>query len=154
MDVIPRSWHLLLIGGASGIGRTRAGLDVANRYGVGASRLDDIANAVRRMTTPDQHLDLHYWWTHPEAAGWPAERILRLRLAFARALEPALEAVLEATARREPGTDHTKRARVSWLHGGWLARQAQRAGLLALPARPWTTQLEGILAAIGSSLDT
>jgi len=52
-------------------------------------------------------------------------------------------------AQREPDLGlHTKRARVSWLYGQWLKREAARDGLPAIPARPWETVLERIVAAI------
>ena len=192
-------WHVLVIAGASGTGKTEASLALAARHGVSVTRLDDVSIAVRRMTTPEHQPALHYWWTHPEAGEWPAERILDLTLAFGEAMAPALEAVLadrldeplgavmegdwvlpamaalpalagavangrlrfvflhepdeqqlrENLSRREPGHDHTKRARVSWLYGRWLAEEARRHGLTALSVRPWETQLERIAAAIG-----
>ena len=41
-----------------------------------------------------------------------------------------------------------KRAQVSWLYGQWLKQEAERAGALALPARPWHDLFERILAAL------
>jgi hypothetical protein len=40
------------------------------------------------------------------------------------------------------------RARVSWLYGQWLKQEAQRYSLLALPARPWDTIFEQIIAEV------
>jgi 2-phosphoglycerate kinase len=40
------------------------------------------------------------------------------------------------------------RARVSWLYGQWLKEEAERYGLPALPARPWDTLFERIIAAL------
>jgi 2-phosphoglycerate kinase len=50
---------------------------------------------------------------------------------------------------REPdsGLQNT-RARVSWLYGQWLKQEAERYGLPALPARPWDTLFERIIAAL------
>jgi len=50
---------------------------------------------------------------------------------------------------REPdnGPQH-KRARVSWLYGQWLKQEAQRYGIVALPARPWDNLFDRILTAI------
>ena len=57
--------------------------------------------------------------------------------------------LLENFLQREPasGPQH-KRARVSWLYGQWLKTEAQRYGIVALPARPWDNLFERILAAI------
>ena len=40
------------------------------------------------------------------------------------------------------------RARVSWLHGQWLAREAKARGLPVVPARPWATTFERVVAAV------
>jgi 2-phosphoglycerate kinase len=41
-----------------------------------------------------------------------------------------------------------KRARVSWLYGQWLRREAGRVGALTVPARPWSDLFERILRAL------
>lgn len=41
-----------------------------------------------------------------------------------------------------------KRARVSWLYGQWLKQEAERAGALTVPARPWHDLFERILNAL------
>ena len=41
-----------------------------------------------------------------------------------------------------------KRARVSWLYGQWLKQEAEQAGALALPVRPWDDVFERILATL------
>ena len=38
-----------------------------------------------------------------------------------------------------------KRAHVSWLYGQWLKQEAERRGILTLPARPWDTLFERLL---------
>lgn len=49
---------------------------------------------------------------------------------------------------REPERGpQTKRAQVSWLHGQWLKREAERLGLPVVTARPWDTVLERTIAA-------
>lgn len=50
--------------------------------------------------------------------------------------------------RAREGTDQPHRARVSWYHSEWLRREAERLGLPALPARPWDTVLERVIAAL------
>ena len=62
--------------------------------------------------------------------------------------EPDEAQIVRNFAAREPREpEQTKRARVSWLHGQWLADECRRLGLVALPARPWTTLLDRIAAA-------
>jgi 2-phosphoglycerate kinase len=41
-----------------------------------------------------------------------------------------------------------KRAQVSWLYGQWLKQEAKHYNLRALPARPWDTLFDRIVAAI------
>lgn len=56
--------------------------------------------------------------------------------------------LIENFARRDPGTLQTKRARVSWLYGQWLKEEAERSGIIVLPARPWETVFERIVASL------
>lgn len=51
-----------------------------------------------------------------------------------------------------PTAEQRAQTRTSWLYGRWLREEAQRAGLPILPARPWATLAERILAAIGQAL--
>ena len=53
--------------------------------------------------------------------------------------------------RAREGTDQPHRARVSWYHSEWLRREAERLGLPAVPARPWDTVLERVIAALQSA---
>ena len=57
--------------------------------------------------------------------------------------------ILNNFLQREPasGPQH-KRAHVSWLYGQWLKTEAERYGLVALPARPWDNLFERVLAAV------
>lgn len=88
------SWDVLLLGGASGTGKSTVSHPVAQRFGAALTEVDDFTTVLERMTTPEQLTTLHYWQTHPEAVQWPAEDILEQHLAVADALQPALEAVI------------------------------------------------------------
>jgi 2-phosphoglycerate kinase len=46
------------------------------------------------------------------------------------------------------GEEQPGRARVSWRHSEWLRREAERLGVPTLPARPWETVLERVIAAL------
>jgi 2-phosphoglycerate kinase len=85
---------VLLIGGPSGTGKTRLSDPLARRFAFPIVEVDDIVEALMAMTTAEQQPALHYWTTHPEAARLPPEGILKLHLAVAEALEPALAAVV------------------------------------------------------------
>jgi 2-phosphoglycerate kinase len=89
-----RSWDVLLIGGASGAGKTSVSYPLARRFEVGISEVDDLYIVLERLTTPEQQPVLHYWRTNPEAAHLSAEEILELHIAVCRVLAPAIKAVI------------------------------------------------------------
>jgi 2-phosphoglycerate kinase len=88
------AWKVLLIGGASGTGKTRLSYPLALRLGVPIVEVDDIVEALKAMTSSNEQPALHYWSTHPEAAQLPPDGILELHLAVAEVLAPALAAVV------------------------------------------------------------
>ena len=88
------AWTVLLIGGASGTGKTRLSYPLARQLGVPIVEVDDIVEALMVMTTADQQPALHHWATHPEAARLPPEGILEIHLAVTESLGPALAAVV------------------------------------------------------------
>ncbi|MGV9366072.1 hypothetical protein [Amycolatopsis sp. NPDC003731] len=89
-----RDWRVLLLGGASGTGKSRLSYPLARRYEVPIVEVDDLVLAVQRMTTPAQQPLVHYWDTHPDAGSLPVSQVLELQIAVAEALRPALEAVI------------------------------------------------------------
>ncbi|MBI1256060.1 MAG: hypothetical protein GC204_01190 [Chloroflexi bacterium] len=186
-----RAWDVLLIGGASGVGKTSVSYRLARHFGCGITEVDDLIQCLKRMTTPEQQPVLHYWDTQPETREWTAEQIVDLTISVCEVVAPGIEAVIDnhleervplvlegdyllpLLARkervrgvflyepdeaqivanylqREPeaGAQHG-RAHVSWLLGQWFKAEAERAGAIALPARPWETGLERIIEAIG-----
>jgi 2-phosphoglycerate kinase len=194
-----RSWEVLLIGGASGSGKTSVSYRLAHHFGVGITEVDDFQVILEHMTTPEQQPVLHYWNTHPEAIFLPPEKMVEQGIAVSEVLSRALEAVIanhlesrapivlegdfilpalaalpaflnepnngrvaavfliepeEAQLRenyllREPERgEQAHRARVSWLYGQWLQQEAERLGLIALPARPWESVFERIVSAL------
>ncbi|HEY7175862.1 MAG TPA: isopentenyl transferase family protein [Micromonosporaceae bacterium] len=89
-----RSWDVLLVGGASGAGKSSVAYPLARRHGVPVLEIDDIVCALEAMTTPEQQPELFYWKTHPEALHASPEEIMHQGLALTAALEPALAAVI------------------------------------------------------------
>jgi len=87
-------WHVLLIGGAAGTGKTSVSYRLARHFDVAITEVDDFQVILERMTTPEQQPILHYWRTHPEAMEWPAEKIVELTISVSQAMLPALEAVI------------------------------------------------------------
>ena len=91
---VERTWDVLLIGGASGTGKTRISYRIARHFDVGITEVDDFHEMLLRMTTPEQQPALHYWNTHPEAVYLPAEKIVEQGFEVRAALSPGLEAVI------------------------------------------------------------
>ena len=85
---------MLVIGGASGIGKTSISYRLARDHGVGITEFDDVVEALKAMTTPDQQPTLHYWDTHPEAMSWTPQQIVDLTQAVCEELGPAADAVV------------------------------------------------------------
>lgn len=82
------------MGGASGVGKSSLAYPLARRYGLSVLEVDDIACAVKAMTTPEQQPDLFFWEAHPEAPTLTPAAIMEQGRALAAALRPALEAVI------------------------------------------------------------
>lgn len=62
-----RRWDVLLLGGASGVGKTSVSYRLARHFGVGITEIDDFQVILERMTTPEQQPALHFFRTDPDA---------------------------------------------------------------------------------------
>jgi 2-phosphoglycerate kinase len=193
MNTIP-PWTVLLIGGASGSGKTSVSYHVARHFDVGITEVDDFQVILEKMTTPQQQPVLHFWNTHPNPTALAAEEIVEQGIEVGQVMTPALQAVIDnhiesrqpivlegdfilpALAaqyteqvravfiyepdesqilanylRREPESGpQSFRARVSWLKGEWLKREAERLGLAVLMSRPWDTLLSRLISVVES----
>lgn len=58
-----RNWTVLLIGGASGTGKSTLAYEIARYYSVNVLEVDDICLSVETVTTKDQFPAIHYWDT-------------------------------------------------------------------------------------------
>lgn len=187
-----REWTVLLIGGASGVGKTSVSYRAAQYFGVGITEVDDFQVILEKMTTPEQQPALHFWNTHPNPTTLTPKEIFEQGLEVGEAMNPALEAVIEnhideqqpivlegdfihpslaaqykdhvrAVVIHEPNESQivanflsrepdektqTFRARVSWLKGEWLKREAEQLGLPVLMSRPWGTLLDRLIASL------
>lgn len=89
-----RSWDILLIGGASGVGKSSVSYRTAQHFGVALIEVDDFQVVLKRMTTPEQQPALHFWDTHPDPGSLSAEEIALQVIEVGQAMLPALEAVI------------------------------------------------------------
>jgi 2-phosphoglycerate kinase len=90
-----RPWDVLLLGGASGTGKTRVAYPLAHHLGVGVAAVDDLVTVLERMTTPEQQPALHFWDNHPDPGSLSADEIQQQGTDIVRVMMPALEAVIE-----------------------------------------------------------
>lgn len=91
--IVP-DWRVLIVGGASGMGKTGVGRALARRYDVPIVEVDDIVEALFAVTLPEHLPEVHFWRTHPEAARQAPESVVERQIAIAEALAPAIEAVV------------------------------------------------------------
>jgi sugar diacid utilization regulator len=91
----PRTWDVLLIGGASGVGKTSVSYRIAQHYGVGITEVDDFQVILERITTPEQQPILHYWRTHhDEALRMSEDQQLAFMIAYSQVMATALDLVI------------------------------------------------------------
>jgi 2-phosphoglycerate kinase len=90
-----RPWHILLIGGASGVGKTQISYPLANHFGVGITEIDDFQVILERMTTPEQYPVVHLFPTDPDAFfALDDKGKLEVAIAYSTVMAEALEAVI------------------------------------------------------------
>jgi 2-phosphoglycerate kinase len=90
-----RSWDVLLIGGASGVGKTSVSYRIAQHFAVGITEIDDFQVLLEKMTTPAQYPALHFWPNHPAPETLEPEEVFRRGLGIGSELEPGIAAVVK-----------------------------------------------------------
>ncbi len=91
-----RDWQVLLIGGASGVGKSKLSYPLARHYDVNLTEIDDIQVALQKLTTPEQQPLLHFWRTNWEQfSSWSDPQHLEHFISVSRdVFQPGLEAVI------------------------------------------------------------
>ncbi len=91
-----RTWDVLLLGGASGIGKSSLSYPMAKHFDINLTEIDDIQVALQKLTTPEQQPLLHFWRTNwDEFNAWSDEQHLAYFIQVSREVfQPALEAVI------------------------------------------------------------
>ncbi len=98
-----RGWDILLIGGASGVGKTSISYRLARHFGIGITAIDDFQVVLERMTTPEQYPVLHLFRTSPETFFRMDEKDkLAHAVAYASVMAEALEQVIANHLDGEP----------------------------------------------------
>jgi len=74
-----RTWDILIIGGASGSGKTSISRPLSRLYGVDLVRVDDFQTLLEAIITPEMIPTLHYWKIEPnwrnQSVDWVVERL-------------------------------------------------------------------------------
>ena len=89
-----RNWDILLIGGASGSGKTSISRPLARFYCVDFVRVDDFQVLLETMTTPESLPSIHYWKTHPDWMKEGVNAAVDQLVDVGKALIPGLTAVI------------------------------------------------------------
>ena len=92
---VKRNWDILIIGGASGSGKTSISLPLARHYGVDLVRVDDFQMLLKAMTTPKTLPPLHYWDTHPNYRDEGVDAAVLRLIDVGLAMMPGLKAVVD-----------------------------------------------------------
>jgi 2-phosphoglycerate kinase len=91
-----RTWQVLLIGGASGVGKTKLSYSLARHFGVNLIEQDDFQAFLEKLTTPEEQPQLHFWRTNwEEFSAWSDEKHLEHFIQVSRdVFQPGFEAVI------------------------------------------------------------
>ena len=89
-----RTWDILLIGGASGSGKTSISYPLARLYGIDLVRVDDFQVLLESLTTPESHPSIHYWRAHPSWRDEGVDSTVSQLIDVGQMLIPGLVAVI------------------------------------------------------------
>lgn len=91
-----RNWCVLLIGGASGSGKTCVSYPLAKKYNVNLIEVDDFQVFLFSMTKPEEQPEIHYWdTTHPDWQNEGIEATMEQLIDVGMAFKPGLESVIK-----------------------------------------------------------
>jgi len=90
-----RNWDILLIGGASGTGKTKIARQLATLYGIDLVRVDDFQALLEALTTPETFPTLHYWSQNPNWKNEGVQNAVQRLINVGQALSPGLSAVVK-----------------------------------------------------------
>ena len=90
-----KTFDILLIGGASGVGKSCVSYRLSKIYEMNVVQVDDFQCIVEHYTKEDDYPVFHYWKNHfEEAINQPIEKKLEIMINYANELSKALELVI------------------------------------------------------------
>lgn len=90
-----REWTVLLIGGASGTGKSSLAYALAREYGVNVLEIDDIVQALKALTGGDALPALHYWEQGRDWLSAGVEANVQWLIDVSRELAPGIRSIIE-----------------------------------------------------------
>lgn len=91
-----RAFDILLIGGASGVGKSHISYQLSKIYGMNVIQVDDFQCIVEHFTKEEDYPIFHYWNNHlEEARKQPMEKKLEIMISYANELSGVLELVIK-----------------------------------------------------------
>ena len=95
MSTKKRPFDVLLIGGASGTGKSTIAYQLGKHYQVNVVQVDDFQCVVESITKESDYPVFHYWNNHfEEAVKQPVEKKLETMISYANTLSAVLEVVI------------------------------------------------------------
>jgi 2-phosphoglycerate kinase len=85
---------VVLLAGASGVGKTQLSYRLARNLYAALVEVDDLVVAAQALTTPQTHPALHHWLQH-DSREMTTSEIVDGQISFAGAMQPALRAVID-----------------------------------------------------------
>ena len=87
-------WHVLLIGGSGGTGKTMVTEVLSRRLGTAAGQVDDFRLVLQQVTSAEEHPALHYFVTTSDVWQQPPERLCEHLCEVATEVSNALRIVI------------------------------------------------------------
>ncbi len=91
-----RKWQVLLVGGSSGIGKTRLTQAIAKSYQAKVIEADDVCLAVKSMTTSDVYPAMHYWYGDIDWQTFSVQENVEYLCKVSKELSEALKVIIES----------------------------------------------------------
>lgn len=90
-----RTWDVLLLCGASGVGKSCVSYRLAHKYEVGITEIDDFQVILENMTTEKEYPEVHYWNNHfDEAVKLSEMEKLEVLIKYSITMSTAIELVI------------------------------------------------------------
>lgn len=90
----PPGWRVLLLGGSSGVGKTKVAQALARQWGLSVLLADDIRLSIQQVSSPAEQPGIHYFLAHPTIWQKPPEALCEGFITVGHALLRPLSAVI------------------------------------------------------------